>query len=1047
MPMPVLRTPSVMPAVLLALAAALCAAGAAAQPTQSGQVELPLEVYDQLVESTRDPRPSPRPAPARYSLGRAEVAVVVDESGPRPGARVEVRLRIRVLEDEWMLVPVLPAGTAVDRAAVGGSDVQLVSGPLGLSWSTRTPGTFDMELAYVVDVSRSAGGWSLPVPVPRAAATTLTATLPGTGLDVAVIPSAGTRAAPDGTATRVSATVPATAGVQISWRPPAPEAPAFSRALYRGELDGDATTWTGELEVELDGDEALTLPLLPSSVTLSALRLDGEDVPIRVDGDVFSTVVRGRGTHTVTVGFEVPVIRRDGPPRVDLYLPRVPVSRFDLTLPGQKEVTVTPAAHVTALERGGATVASAYVPLAGQVSIAWAEAVPEELRAEARANAGLYHAFYAEEGVLYGRVLVDYEVSRGETNALRFAAPAGVQVNRVGSPSGAVADWRLQRSPGGRGEEPQDEGDGPRTLVVFLDRQLQGRLELEISFDRSLGPPSADPAAEDAGAVVEVPLLTALDAQRQRGMAALLSSLELTLEPADGGSATRVGENQLPAFVRQALEMPVAHTFKYVEAPPRLRVRAVPPPREPGRFDARVDTLISISDVTVRGTASVEVDVKSGGIMELALGLPSGVNLLALAGPSVRDHAIEAVDGGRRVAVEFTQEMEGQFRLDVAYERLLTDGEPELEVPTVTVDGAEVAQGRIAVEALSAVEVQPSTVEQLTALDVSELPRQLVLTTTNPILMAYKYVGAETPYRLGVTVTRHEVVEVQEAAIDRADYRTLVTRDGLAVTRARFLVRNSRKQFLRVKLPPGAEVWSAFVDGRAEKPARAEGGGGELWHLIKIIHSTRGFPVEVIFQTRTGPLRGLGTVRGVLPRPEILVTESRWDVHLPAGVRYGKPGGGLDVVAAGTPVTPDELADEAADLRQGAGESLEPLRLVVPAHAAGVRFAFEKLYANQGSADPGFTIPYASGAGRALGTAAILLATLICWLGAGLLLRRRHRWGLGLLAGGGLLLAVLAGRYQVGTGSAVWLSVFVLLGASVFYGRKAWERRREPAGS
>ena len=48
--------------------------------------------------------------------------------------------------------------------------------------------------------------------------------------------------------------------------------------------------------------------------------------------------------------------------------------------------------------------------------------------------------------------------------------------------------------------------------------------------------------------------------------------------------------------------------------------------------------------------------------------------------------------------------------------------------------------GRIAIEALSALEVQASLVEQLSSLEINELPRQLVLKTTNPILLAYRYV-------------------------------------------------------------------------------------------------------------------------------------------------------------------------------------------------------------------------------------------------------------------------------------------------------------------
>ena len=151
--------------------------------------------------------------------------------------------------------------------------------------------------------------------------------------------------------------------------------------------------------------------------------------------------------------------------------------------------------------------------------------------------------------------------------------------------------------------------------------------------------------------------------------------------------------------------------------------------------------------------------------------------------------------------------MEGQFRIEVAYERISPDTDSEIDVPTLTVLGAEVEQGRIGVEALAAVEVQEASATQLSTLDPAALPQQLILKTTNPILLAYKYVHADPPYALSLRTTQHHEVDVQTAAIDEAQYRTLFTRDGLAVTTAQFRVRNSRKQFLRVRLPDGATVW------------------------------------------------------------------------------------------------------------------------------------------------------------------------------------------------------------------------------------------------
>ena len=55
--------------------------------------------------------------------------------------------------------------------------------------------------------------------------------------------------------------------------------------------------------------------------------------------------------------FEVPVVRGDGPPQATCPIPEIPVSRFDLTLDGKKEVSVYPSANVTTVEKGGKTMA------------------------------------------------------------------------------------------------------------------------------------------------------------------------------------------------------------------------------------------------------------------------------------------------------------------------------------------------------------------------------------------------------------------------------------------------------------------------------------------------------------------------------------------------------------------------------------------------------------------------------------------------------------------------------------------------------------------
>ena len=108
-----MRLRSLAPAVILL--ATLTAAAADEAPT-TGHVQIPVEVYNRLVEIARDPARSARPAPAGYALGNARVTLSVAGAAARTSVEVRVDLTIDVLEDQWVLVPVLPAGTPVDAA-------------------------------------------------------------------------------------------------------------------------------------------------------------------------------------------------------------------------------------------------------------------------------------------------------------------------------------------------------------------------------------------------------------------------------------------------------------------------------------------------------------------------------------------------------------------------------------------------------------------------------------------------------------------------------------------------------------------------------------------------------------------------------------------------------------------------------------------------------------------------------------------------------------------------------------------------------------------
>jgi hypothetical protein len=268
---------------------------------------------------------------------------------------------------------------------------------------------------------------------------------------------------------------------------------------------------------------------------------------------------------------------------------------------------------------------------------------------------------------------------------------------------------------------------------------------------------------------------------------------------------------------------------------------------------------------------------------------------------------------------------------------------------------------------------------------------------------------------------------------------------------AQFVVRNSRKQFLRLELPEGSEIWSAFVNGAPEKPALAEVSDGDergagRTFLIKIIHSTQGFPVSLVYATKGGAVGRLGSIEATLPRPDILVTQSRWDVYLPDRLRYGSPSTNMELALAGNRVSSAEMDGELARLEQSLGgqKALEPLRITVP--TSGVHYTFEKLYANQFERQAWFSLPYASTGGAVAGQTANLLGVFLLWLGIGLTLRRDRRihprLGIGLSVAGGLILAISVGVYHMSAATPIGLSLLLALVIAGLYGKKYLEQGR-----
>ncbi|MFK7984812.1 MAG: hypothetical protein AB8I08_02200 [Sandaracinaceae bacterium] len=919
---------------------------------QDGTVRLPLAQYQALMQGGAANSASPTVRLA-YSNATANVTVSEGDHG-QASARVQMSATVRVLSGEGRTLVILPTGgAAIASATVDGSAADLIAVAGGSAWPAEGAGTHRVTWTYEVDARRYGDGRVVGVPtVP--ATTALTATVPGTNRGVSVVPGSAVSTSDSGAQTTIVATVPPGAGLSLAWRAADAAGYTLSRASYTGELRENIVRFEATLTVELAGQGPVIVPLFPSEVALEDVRIDRQEASITVTDTHFAVPVRGQGRHTLTAAFEVPVANDDGLPHVNLLISPTPVSRFELTLPGEREVTVEPWAGVRAARQSGATIARFHVPMTERVSISWAEAVPEgtaEAEVEVRAHADLVHVVRPDEGVLGVRAFGTWHITRGTLSRLEIALPDAVQINALEISEGVVSDWRVT----GDGDE--------RLLTVFLDRSVEGDVTLDVRYEQPW------PMSTQTTVPFAVPMLRARGVHRQRGMVALLSNHEITLAPREQEHVTQVGDNLLPAEVRNEISSTVAHTFRYLDEIPSLSAIGTERETEDARFDVQVDTLVSLGEVSTTVVASIEVDVKSGGLDRLTIQLPEGLNVLEVSAPSLRQHQVEGDGDARRLVLELTQPMEGHFPVQVRCERI-TGQEEELDIPLLSVDAAEVERGRLAVEALAAFQVDEADSTGLSAISPSELPQALVQQTNNPILHAYRYAQADPTPRFAVRITRHEVIQTPIASVDEATYRTLITRDGVAVTTAHFMVRNRRQQFLRLTLPEGGQVWSASVNGQPQTPARDSGSeDGAPTVLINIVSANQAFPVDVVYRTTHAPIGSFGRISAQLPQLDVVVTHSRWEVYLPEGPTYSDVDTSMTLVSRGS-----SAGSQFAGMVNQTGMGVQ---LEVPSE--GVLFVFRKMYAGNSDDVVSFSIPYASGAaGPAISATSAFGALLLC---------------------------------------------------------------------
>ncbi len=216
--------------------------------------------------------------------------------------------------------------------------------------------------------------------------------------------------------------------------------------------------------------------------------------------------------------------------------------------------------------------------------------------------------------------------------------------------------------------------------------------------------------------------------------------------------------------------------------------------------------------------------------------------------------------------------------------------------------------------------------KDVSPLDPSELPSDLVARSAVPVLYGYRYI--KVPYGASLQVKRHEDLALKRSIIDRADVTSFTALDGKLLTKVCWQVRNNGKQFLRVSLPAGATVWSTFLEDKPVKAAKDDKGD-----LLIPLHrpaagddGARPFAVELVYYQDHAPFHLLGRKHQVVPATDLECLEMAMTIYVPAKYAVYGFGGELEPgarprLSGGTlaaTLTPETNAEETEATTGGA---------------------------------------------------------------------------------------------------------------------------------
>ena len=418
--------------------------------------------------------------------------------------------------------------------------------------------------------------------------------------------------------------------------------------------------------------------------------------------------------------------------------------------------------------------------------------------------------------------------------------------------------------------------DGSRWIKVYFKQAVDSRVLLQVRLEKTL--------PENSGGF-QMPLFRVDGAKSERGFMVLRGEIGTRLEGANLEGLREVNTGSLPVRIVDARQ---AFRFKRSDWKGRVGVR-----QEQASIHAESFQLVSLGESGVFGSDLITYNIASAPTRSFDLKIPALYRNVEIHGRDIRNWTQD----GERWTIHLQQKVIGDYTLLVTYDHPAKYLGEELSVGGIQTLGVENESGYIALAGAANLSLAEEIgfSPAILSIDVDEIPEEYALLVNDPVMHAYKYVAA--PHEAQVRIERFATQRLLTQVADHITLSTTISKDGEAVTVAVYHVKNTDQQYLLVRLPENASLWSVKVN-ESKIQVLDQGVGQILVPVERHRDPNAPLKIEVTYAEQLNKPGMFSKMEFRSPQVDTQSVFAQWTFQLPDGKRLVAAKGNMEIPEA-----------------------------------------------------------------------------------------------------------------------------------------------------